>query len=402
LVDGHPYRTDGASFNGKDEFRYPPPKITGQEISQMTATLHTDYGKLQKHKKPPRRKKRSATELEENEDIYIHSVEETFKKRSVFFQLEYWPTLLLRHNLDIMHVQKNVFENIDNTVLDVDHRSKDNLNARLDLQDMNIRTALHPDMTAPKPIIPRAMYQMLPQGKNIFCTVIKYARFPDGYASNLYHKVNLEDKRLTGLKSHDCHIIMQDLMPLALCRSLPRSVAMPLIRFCKYFKVLYGKVIDADEMEHWEAEIAEILCQLEMIFPPSFFDMMVHVTIHLASEVRIAGPVQFRDMWSTERFVGRLKDFVQNMTYPEGSLAENYQFDECLTFCSRYLNGCATKFNRPSRHDSTEPNSAGQPYLRIIGRPLSGFASSQLDFVAWSQAQRCVLVNYPDIEKYAQ
>jgi hypothetical protein len=111
---------------------------------------------------------------------------------------------------------------------------------------------------------------MLPQAKNIFCTVIKYARFPDGYASNLYHKVNLEDKRLTGLKSHDCHIIMQDLVPLALCRSLPRSVAMPLIRFCKYFKVLYGKVIDVDEMEHWEDEIAEILCQLEMIFPPSF------------------------------------------------------------------------------------------------------------------------------------
>jgi hypothetical protein len=63
LVDGHPYRTDGASFNGKDEFRDPPPKITGQEISQMTATLHTDYGKLQKHKKPPRRKKRSAAKL---------------------------------------------------------------------------------------------------------------------------------------------------------------------------------------------------------------------------------------------------------------------------------------------------------------------------------------------------
>ncbi|KAK1610440.1 hypothetical protein QYE76_034113 [Lolium multiflorum] len=89
---------------------------------------------------------------------------------------------------------------------------------------------------------------MLPQGKNIFCTVIKYATFPDGYASNLYHKVNLEDKRLTGLKSHDCHIIMQDLMPLALCRSLPRSVAMPLIRFCKYFKVLYGtKMLESQE-----------------------------------------------------------------------------------------------------------------------------------------------------------
>ncbi|XP_051222138.1 uncharacterized protein [Lolium perenne] len=283
----HDAITDGASFNGKDEFRDPPVKITGQEISEMTATLHTDNGKLQKPK-PPRRKKRTVAELQENEEIYIHSVEGTFKRRSVFFQLEYWQTLLVRYNLDIMHVQKNVFENIMNTILDVDQRSKDNLNARLDLEDMNIRTTHHADMTAPKPILPRASYQLLPQAKNIFCTIIKYARFPDGYASNLYHKV-----------------------------------------------------IDVDEMEHWEAEIAQILCKLEMIFPPSFFDMMVHVTIHLASEVRIDGPVQFRDMWSTERFVGTLKDFVQNMTYPEGSLAENYQFDEFLTFCSIYLNGYA-------------------------------------------------------------
>jgi hypothetical protein len=34
--------------------------------------------------------------------------------------------------------------------------------------------------------------------------------------------------------------------------------------------------------------------------------------------------------------------------------------------------------------------------------PLSAFAANQLDFIAWSQAQRCVLVNYPKIEKYAQ
>jgi hypothetical protein len=80
LVDGYPYRTDGASFNGKDEFR-DRPKITGQEISKMIATLHADYGKLQKAKKPHRRKKRTAAELEENEDIYIHGVEETFKKK---------------------------------------------------------------------------------------------------------------------------------------------------------------------------------------------------------------------------------------------------------------------------------------------------------------------------------
>jgi hypothetical protein len=89
---------------------------------------------------------------------------------------------------------------------------------------------------------------------------------------------------------------MQDLMPLALCRTLPSMVAIPLIRLCNYFKVLYGKVLDPVEIEKWEPKIPEILCDLEMIFPPYFFDIIVHLTIHLASEVRMAGPVQYRAM----------------------------------------------------------------------------------------------------------
>jgi hypothetical protein len=120
-------------------------------------------------------------------------------------------------------------------------------------------------------MIPRAIYQLNVEGRKIFCSVIKYTRFPDGYVSNMFLKVNLEAQRLVSLKTHDCHIIMQDLMPLALCRSLPSMVAIPLIRLCNYFKVLYGKVLDPIEIEKWEAEIPEILCDLEMIFSPSFF-----------------------------------------------------------------------------------------------------------------------------------
>jgi hypothetical protein len=261
-----------------------------------------------------------ASEEDENVDIYVHPVDATFKKRSVFFQLEYWDKLLVRNNLDIMHIEKNTFDNIVNTIHDVDKRSKDGLNARKDLQSMKIRTDLHADMTGPKPTLPKAIYQMNPDGKHIFCMVTKYARFPDGYASNLFPKVHFDTKRLVGLKSHDCHIIMQDLMPLALCRSLPETVSIPLIRLCKYFKVLYGQVIDVKEIEKWEDEIVEILCQLEMIFPPSFFDIMVHLTMHLASKVRIAGPVHYRGMCSPERFMGNVKNMVGTTSHPEALL----------------------------------------------------------------------------------
>jgi hypothetical protein len=352
-----------------------------------------------------REEKKSAAEVEEKDDVYVHSVECTFKKRSVFFQLEYWEKLELRNNLDIMHVEKNVFDNIVNTILDVDKRTKDNFKSRLDLKDMNIRAGLHVDLTGTRPVIPRAIYHLSIPGKKIFLKVLKYARFPEGYASKKIHKVDLDDNRIHGLKSHDCHIIMIDLLPLALFRSLPESVAKPLARLSKYFKSLYGKVVSVKEMMKWENEIPIILCEMEKIFPPSFFDIMVHLVIHLAKEVRIGGPIQYRSMWSMERFIGKLANMVHTTTYPEGSIAEGYIFDEGLTFCSRYLHDCPTKSNRNCTIDgdlNPIPTSKDLPYLRLVGRPLSSFAVTQLDRVSWIQAQRCVLMSYPHISEYAK
>jgi hypothetical protein len=46
------------------------------------------------------------------------------------------------------------------------------------------------------------------------------------------------------------------------------------------------------------------------------------------------------------RYMGKLKDNVRTRSHPEGSIAEGYLFDECLTFCSRYLEGCETRLYR--------------------------------------------------------
>ena len=73
-----------------------------------------------------------------------------WKKKSVFFQLPYWKDNLIRRNLDVMHIEKNVCDNVLWTLLNVQGRSKDSLKARLDLQDMGIRRALHPQQRANK------------------------------------------------------------------------------------------------------------------------------------------------------------------------------------------------------------------------------------------------------------
>lgn len=50
-----------------------------------------------------------------------------------------------------------------------------------------------------------------------------------------------------------------------------------------------------------EKDIAVILCKLEEIFPPAFFDVMVHLAVHLPREAILGGPVQYRWMYPIER-----------------------------------------------------------------------------------------------------
>ncbi|XP_073224719.1 uncharacterized protein [Cicer arietinum] len=69
-----------------------------------------------------------------------------WKKKSILFTLPYWQHNVLRHNLDVMHIEKNVCDNIIGTLLHLDGKSKDNDKARYDLVDMNIRSQLHPTM----------------------------------------------------------------------------------------------------------------------------------------------------------------------------------------------------------------------------------------------------------------
>jgi hypothetical protein len=144
---------------------------------------------------------------------------------------------------------------------------------------------------------------MEPDQQRTFCKVIKSATFPPHYASDIRRNVCVKDRKITGLKSHDNHVILQDLLPLAVRRTLPERVSAVLIRVSRFFKKMYSPVIRISDMKKLGAEIAETLSLLEAIFLPSFFDIMVHLMVHLPAQAVIAGPVYFRSMWSTERYI---------------------------------------------------------------------------------------------------
>ena len=60
--------------------------------------------------------------------------------------------------------------------------------------------------------------------KKIFCHCLKNVKVPQGYSSNINSLVSVTDMKLVGLKSHDCHVLMQQLLPVAIQGILPKKV----------------------------------------------------------------------------------------------------------------------------------------------------------------------------------
>ena len=65
-----------------------------------------------------------------------------FTCRSTLWDLEYWKYLDLRHNLDVMHIKKNICDSIIGTLLNIEGKTKDTLKSRIDLTHLGIRKDL--------------------------------------------------------------------------------------------------------------------------------------------------------------------------------------------------------------------------------------------------------------------
>ncbi|KAH0996444.1 hypothetical protein GBA52_020308 [Prunus armeniaca] len=97
-------------------------------------------------------------------------------------------------------------------------------------------------------------------------------------------------------------------------------------------------------------KIAVTLCQMENIFPSSFFVVIVHSIMHLADEAAIVGPTPYRWMYPIERHLQTLKKYLWNKSYPEGSMEQGYLVDEGLAMCTMYLSNVETRRNQKGRN----------------------------------------------------
>jgi hypothetical protein len=87
-----------------------------------------------------------------------------------------------------------------------------------------------------------------------------------------------------------------------------------------------------------------------MCLPPAFFDIMVHLMIHLIHHIEVLGPSYLHKMWAYERFMSVLSQYVHNHAYPEGSMIEGYTTKKVVECYQEYLQVQRGIDNPDSRH----------------------------------------------------
>nr|GEW44826.1 hypothetical protein [Tanacetum cinerariifolium] len=142
------------------------------------------------------------------------------------------------------------------------------------------------------------------------------------------------------------------------------------------------------------SKMIDIICNLELIYPPPFFDIMIHLVIHLPLEDIFGGPIRPWWMYPFERYMKKLKNYIRNKAKPEGSTAKGYVAEKALTIGSYYFRDVTTKFNRPDHNvDCPPPTYQCQIRQHHINNDPCVIKSSELFALACGQSRTPISVN---------
>ena len=170
------------------------------------------------------------------------------------------------HSLDVMHITKNVCESLLGTLLNMPERTKDGPKARADLKSMGIRQELHANdddddddddeakqdtesrrkgkkakQTAND--FPPACFTLSQEEIDLFFTCLVGVKLPCGYAGKISRYLDSAKQKFSGMKSHDCHVLMTRILPVAIRGIMDAHIRETLFGVCNFFDVISQKSV---------------------------------------------------------------------------------------------------------------------------------------------------------------
>jgi hypothetical protein len=321
------------------------------------------------------------------------------------WKLPYFEDLELPHNIDVMHTEKNISEALWSTIMDTE-KSKDNIKARIDQQEWCDRPNLDPQPPGVKG--PRWTKRKAPfcpsrtERREIFQWIVDCLFFPDGYAANWMRGANLETLRVHGLKSHDYHVWLERIMPIMIRGYVDEQTWLVLAELSYFFRQLCAKELDREVVKKLDKQAPELLCKLEMLLPPGFFNPMQHMILHLPKEALLGSTVQTRWQYGPERETKKLREQTGNKCKIEPCIAEATLNKEVSNFTTKYYDeNIPTQHNPILRYNAANPDDVPKLGIFIgLGGTSRGSKRRKITNPEWGLIHSYVLKSMEEVKPY--
>jgi len=266
-------------------------------------------------------------------------------------------------------------------------KSKDHAKARADLEELDIRLELQPNGTGAQPAL--SAIKLTRQEKQELCDFFRSVKVPSGYAANIQKLVHPKENKMLPMKAHDCDVMLTIMLVVGIRNILPEKPRMAFMTLCFFFNAISEKVLYEESLNDLEENIYVTMCLLDAYFTPTFFDISVHLIIHLVKEIRYLGPMFLHHMYPYERFMSTLNKYAKSRVHTEGSMAQCYSTEEVVDWCLSYIDPMNPIGISKSRHEG-----------RLVGKGFIGEKQITPDQIDFERAKFLVLQHTKEVEPY--
>jgi len=148
-----------------------------------------------------------------------------------------------------------VFENIFITVMDMKGKTNDNIKAIMDIALFYHRKNMELVYVGSRVTKLKTSFALDKNARLLLYQWLKSLCFPNGHALNISRLVNLKYYILYGMKSHDYHMFMQTLIPLAYRDLLPREIWDVLMEISHFFRDICSNKFQTQHIKRLEMNI---------------------------------------------------------------------------------------------------------------------------------------------------
>jgi hypothetical protein len=214
--------------------------------------------------------------------------------------------------------------------------------------------------------------------------------------------VNLSTLRVLGMKSHDFHIWIEQILPMMVRGYVPEHVWLALSELSYFFRQLCAKELSRTVVADLERLAPVLLCKLEKIFPPGFFNPMQHLILHLPYEARMGGPVQGHWCYPIERCLKTIRKKCRNKCKIKASIAEAYILEEVSKFTTTYYCDKLSSVHNPPPCYNDGGNESNLSIFRGQLKSASGSTTKTLTPEEWCHIMLYVLTNLEEVMPYME